>query len=361
MTTNTPDTGTLTEAQGNELFHKAYSEISGTTYKPSEFKDVAPVPDTPVPEKEPTPETPAAPAAVEAPPETPEKPVEEEAKPTTPTQPQQPQTREQLLEKFPEDQREAIRQLYGQLDLEAQRSRSTAGRLAKEQKQRQQVEQELVKLRSRGAARTQDPALAEQAKADYTKQIAEWQQLVEAEPTVAKAIDALTDAKVKDVQSELSKLRSELDSRDEVGQQHQFENEKQREWNTLIEAVPNAPDVIRSQEFIFWKDNIAPPGLKQLAESSIDHRDALFVLQQYSPYAMWVNEQRNGKPAPTNPAPAASTVADQISNVRQDKVSPIVQGGVVKPNTSAQPGNEFSAEVGEALFREAYKKITNKS
>ena len=356
MTIENQAAAPLSEKEGEELFLKAFSEIHSTEYKPSEFKDSPPVEDTP-----PAQDTPAQETQEEVAPAPTEPENKEETQPEEPAKssPQQPATYEQLIEQFPEDKRDLVKQLVLAQQRVEQQHRSAQGRLAAERKQRHQLERELSQLRSRtGASSPQDPALAEQAKADYEKSIGEWKQVVEAEPTLAKAVDALTDAKVR---SAVEGLRSELDGRDEVYQRQAYEDEKQREMNLLLEVVPNALEVARSPEFMFWKENVAPPGIRQLAETSINHLDALSVFQQYAPWATQLNEHRTAQGAtqaqPTTPA--APTVADTISKTRQEKVSPVVQGNPAKPQTAPALGNEFSDEEGQKLFEEAFRKIIN--
>lgn len=339
--TTTPETqtGTLSEEEGNDLFHKAFSELT----------EEAPVqePATPVEKEKPAVETPAK--------------AEEVVTDTTtttppPAQPTQPATIEQLIEQFPEDKRSLVQQLITERNLAEQKFKSHQGRLAQERKQRLQMERELVTLRSGGASSTQE-ALAAQAKVDHTKAIDEWKQVVEAEPTLAKAIDALTDAKVGDVEK---RLRGEYERGEEFRQRESHEEEKQREWNLVIEAVPNTVDVISSPEFRHWKENIAPPGVRNLIENSIDHRDALFVLEQFAPYAMWVHNQKNGtQSSQASPAPT-TTVADKISEQRENKASPVVNGGIVTPNTTPALGDTFDDDVAARLFAEAYKKIKSR-
>ena len=155
--TTTPETqtGTLSEEEGNDLFHKAFSELT----------EEAPVqePATPVEKEKPAVETPAK--------------AEEVVTDTTtttppPAQPTQPATIEQLIEQFQEDKRSLVQQLITERNLAEQKFKSHQGRLAQERKQRLQMERELVTLRSGGASSTQE-ALAAQAKVDHTKAIDE--------------------------------------------------------------------------------------------------------------------------------------------------------------------------------------------
>lgn len=357
---NTPNetpTGTLTEKEGNELFYKAFSEISGEEHKPSTYNTestpvVTEALETPDTEKPETPVEKVAPAATEV--EAAE-PAKSTTTPPAATQAPAP-TIEELLEQFPEDKRAFVQQLIVDRNLYDQKFKSHQGRLAAERKQRISAEQELIKLRGRGASSPPDPALAAQSKVDHAKAIDEWKQVVEAEPTLAKAIDALTDAKTRDVET---KLRAEMTSEQEARQFQATEEAKAREWSLVVDAVPNVTDVIRSPAFQYWKDNIAPPGIRQLAENSVDHRDALFVLHEYTPYAMWVNKQEDIRAGVHQPATTATSAveADKISAQRARKASPVVPGAAISPNVTPEVGNTFDEITADRLFAEAWAKI----
>lgn len=356
MTTQ-DNAGALTDKEGEDIFYKAFSETLGKEFKPSVFRDESNE-EAPVVVDETVPETP---------PVTEERPTEEVENKETPADKKAPEQSaakppvansvDSLLEQFPEDKRDLVKQIVFRADLAEQRYRSHQGRLAAERKQRQALEQELVKLRTRSAP-PQDAVLAEQTKADFEKSISGWKEVSEAEPTLAKAIDALTDAKVKSAEA---RVRAELESRDELYTQYAQEDEKQHEMNMLLEIVPNALDVIRSQEFQYWKANVAAPGLRNLADNSINHQDAILVLQQYAPWALELDKQRNPPQAPQDTPPAAdTTVADKISNSRKDKVSPVVTGPKVKPAVTPEVGHEFDDDTADRLFLEYSNKIRNK-
>lgn len=361
MTTPNDTAGTLSEKEGEDLFQKAYSEISGREHTPSSFVAETPAVEQKVetpstePEASTEPVVEAAPVVVAS---------TEEAKttPTTPAETKAPaSTIEGLLEQFPEDKRDIVKQLLNERNLAQQQFRSHQGRLAAERQERRKAEQELVKFRTRGASSPQDPTLAAQTKLDHTQAIAEWKQVVEAEPTLAKAIDALTDAKVSGVKQE---LRTEYDKAEELRNTQDLEDRKAQEWELVVQAVPNVVDVVRSKEFGYWKDNLAPPSVRHSIDNSIDHRDAIHAIQQFAHYATWLNEQNGTGKAQTqaaNPQVVTTpTVADQISEHRNEKPSSVVKGGVARPNVSADPGNEFGDDVAERLFQEAYKKVTQR-
>src|SRR5574338_73780 len=176
MTTETDKGKTLTEQEGNELFAKAYAEVQGTEYKP------------PLPVDSP----PEVAATEEVPVETPETPAEKEEKVVEEVvekkeEPKAQVSFDDVLSAIPEDKRDFVKQLFVERNLAEQKYKSHAGRLAAERRELAQLKQELNKLR-KGASSPQPNAVAEQAKADHAKALEEWKQVVEAEPTLAKAV-----------------------------------------------------------------------------------------------------------------------------------------------------------------------------
>lgn len=156
--------------------------------------------------------------------ETPEPEPEEKA--TTEEEVQTPpeESVEQIVESLPEERREFVKQLLEERARAEQQFRSAQGRLAAERRQRQHIEQEIAKLRSKlGGSVPQDKVVAEQTKAEYEKTISEWKEVVEAEPTLAKAVDALTDAKVGEA---LKVVRAELAGRDELLERRAIEESR---------------------------------------------------------------------------------------------------------------------------------------
>ncbi len=346
MTTETDKGKTLTEQEGNELFAKAYAEAQGTEYKPPVQVDSPPVEEVVATEEVPTEEV------VPTEKEKPEEKVEEVEKKEEPKA--QPSL-DDVLNAIPEDKRDFVKQLYVERNLAEQKFKSHAGRLAAERRELTQLKQELNKLR-KGASSPQPNAVAEQTKADHAKALEEWKQVAEIEPTLAKAVDALTDAKVGDLEK---RLEARTTSEKEAADIQRAEEEKHREWELLVEHVPNVADVIGSKEFHYWKDNLASPAIKNMAENSVKHQDCIFVLQQFAPYAIWLNEQEAAKNKSPDPKPSTEA-ADKISETRKDKVSPVVNKGQLPINTSPNVGNEFGEEVAEQLFAEAYNKIKNR-
>lgn len=351
--------GSLTDKEAAKIFRDAYSDIHksqgriNNSYEAPSYEE--PVTPAPVEQATPTPSTdPVTPV------------VQPEAQPATPeaaapAEPPKPKTIEEIVKELPGEAQSFIQNVLNERALAEQRYRTTSGRLHKTRQEYNDNLRELAELR----ARVTKPTSAEeaQAKVDHAKSIDEWRQVIEAEPTLAKAVDALTDAKVSVVRNELTELQKSLAARDTAANETQFELNKQQEWDRLTQAVPNIQDVIQSQEYRYWVNNVAPPTIKKMAEESIDHRDALFVLQNYHPYAVALNEhmQKTSNPQPSAPSqPVQATTpnkADEIANQRNNKpVAPVSQG-VPPINPAAARTGLDSAEAVNDYFEQAYKKI----
>lgn len=370
MTTNieTPATpaGSLTQKEADKLFRDAYSDIAKSQgrdvrYEAPSYEQDEPVTPAPVAEKTPSAEpAPAPEPAQAAQPETPPiatTPASEEPK---------AKTIEEIIKELPGEAQTYIQNVLAERNLAEQRYRTTSGRLHKTRQEFNENLRELAELRAR-ATKPSGSAEEAQAKVDHAKSIDEWRQVIEAEPTLAKAVDALTDAKVSAVRNELITLRESLSAREAAANETHTEATKQQEWDRLVQIVPNIEDVIGSKEYKYWINNVAPPKLKEMAEESIDHRDALFVLQAYTPYAVALNEhmqKQSQSAAPASPAqpaqPAAPTRADEIAIQRQNKPVAPVAPGAPPINPAANRTGLDSEQAVQDYFEQVYKKVKGK-
>lgn len=359
----------ISEKEANDIFYKAFSETHRNEgritedYKPSTFVD--PTPATPAP-LEPEPATPATPAvepsSVPAEPATPAVATPEPATPAAPAK--QPQTLDEILAGFPEDKHDLVKTLISQRDLAEQKFRSTSGRLHQERRDKLQRERELQELRTRVAPKPQDPALAAQAKLDHDAANAQWNKVKEVEPTLADAVDARINARVRAITDD---FEGKLDARVNPLYEHTEEDFRQAEWDKLVELVPNVGDVVRSPEYQYWIANVAPPGVRKLAEDSPRHEDSVVVLQNFAPYAQHLWDLRNPRqaapaaPSPVAPSTPESTAqADAIADKRNSRpVAAVVPGG--NPAMNIQPRRDIlDQDMADKLFEEAYKKVKGK-
>lgn len=368
--------GSLTVKEANKLFRDAYSDIHKAQGRiqnnydaPSYEQDepsaapVAPVvsPSTP----EPTP-TPAAAAPAEQPATPPAAATPATPAPAAPVQ----KTLEDMVKELPGELQTFINQTIAERNLADQRYRTTSGRLHKTRQEIADRQRELMELRTRVAQPTQ-PSVEAQSKIDHAKSLDEWNAVIQAEPTLAKAVDALTDAKVAAVREELTQLQKAIDTREQSNADFQKDQYKRTEWDKLVQRVPNVADIVQSPVYRNWIENLAPPQVRKIAESN-DHEDALFVLAAFHPYATWYDQQERaarGQPVqsgqPTTPAatpatPAAPTRADEIANQRNNKpVTPV--GTSVPPiNVGANTGALTSQEAINEYYAQAYDKVKKK-
>lgn len=366
MTTET-NTAQLTEKEANKIFREAYSDIhksqgritnnyDAPSYeepdKPAVVQEVTPSTLEPTPT--PTPAAPAEPAATP--------PAAAAPTPAAPSAPAQKPI-EELIKELPGEAQQFIQKIMSERDLADQRYRTTSGRLYKTRQEYMERQRELMDLRTRVS---QPPsAVDQQAKIDHAKSLEEWQAVIQAEPTLAKAVDALTDAKVGAVKDQLTQLQTQLSARENAQTEEQRELTRQQEWDKLTQIVPNVQDVLLSKEYKYWISNVAPPAVQKMAAESNDHQDALFVLSSYHPYAVALAEQMNKQNAPAAPSapvtppanPPAPTRADEIANQRQNKPLTPVSSSVPPINLSA--GGELNMKDQssiDAYFLQAYEK-----
>lgn len=357
----------LTAKEADKLFRDAYSDIhksqgkSTTGYEGSSYDDV-PVVATPVIEPS---TTPPVPDPVVAAPAEPATPTQSAAAPSTPETPSAPvqKTIEELVKELPGDAQQFIQKIMAERDLADQRYRTTSGRLHKTRQEFLERQREVAELRTRVAQ--PQPSVEAQAKIDHAKSLEEWQAVIQAEPTLAKAVDALTDAKVGAVAAQLTKLQTDLEARSNATNEYNQALNREQEWDKLTQRVSNVQDVLSSPVYKDWIAHRAPPYIQKMATESVDHRDALFVLETYMPYAQAVQEEMNRRtnpaapstPAATPAAPTTPTRADEIANQRNNKPVVAVVSGAPPLNVTAQRGDLGSAEAVDDYFAQAYAKV----
>lgn len=365
----TENTAALTEKEANKIFRDAFSDIHKSqgriqnAYEAPSFESeepaAPPVVETPPSTPAPTPAPEPAPAA----PVTTPTPAPATEAPAAPVQ----KTAEEIIKSLPGEAQTIIQNILNERNLAEQRYRTTSGRLHKTRQEIAERTRELAELRTR-ASKPND-AVEAQAKVDHAKSIDEWRQVIEAEPTLAKAVDAFVNAKVGEVRSELTKLNENIGAREAADRDYQSEVTKQAEWDKLTAAVPNVGDVLQSQEYRHWISNVAPPYLRKMADESIDHRDALFVLGQFHPWAVGLDEHRRKQATPAEPStpaatpapPAQPTRADEIANQRNNRPVVPVTPGTPQLQVGADRGGAFtSREAVDDYFEQAYKKIKGK-
>jgi len=244
------------------------------------------------------------------------------------------------------------------------RNRSDSGRIAALQRKLGDVERE----------RTRTPAPQKPAPAAQPKPTPEgWTEVVKSDPELAKAVEARVKS---EVDTAVDAVKAEIQELRETAVEPLHENERQRymaqERESLKRAVNNYEEVTGSPAYREWLDNYAAPGVRKLAYESLDHRDAITVLQNYAqdmirlgfaeaPKAPVV-EKKPDTQAPVVPAAPDTSAADKIEAAR---AAALKAPSVVSASTPTPSGGGLSGPVSkddaERIFLESYNKITKKT
>lgn len=280
---------------------------------------------------------------------------------------------------LPQDVQDKIRKEIETRSLAEHRLKSDVGRQNALQQKSLRLERELADLRSR-VLKPQDPELAAAAKADQAKSLADWNTLIEADPSLAKAVETRIQAELSALEQ---KFEQRINAQTDPLYQHSLDTYAERERQLLQSEVPNYQEVISSPVFSYWVSNIAAPGLQKLASDSNDHRDAITVLKAYSNDAQGVYEflvntgqmqalpvQETAKTEPAKQVEVKDTShADKVAQSRQQKVqtAPVIP---TSPNPIATPkanslGTSRPGDAADlddaatlAMFEDAFKKYS---
>jgi hypothetical protein len=257
-----------------------------------------------------------------------------------------------------------------------QKWRSDVGRQNALQQKLLEARKQLATLSSQ-VMKPQDDNLAAAAQGDHAKSLAEWNQLIEADPNLAKAIDLRIRAETAQLKAE---TQGQIKATVDPLYQHTEQNHVEEQRRILHDNVPNYQEVIKSPVYQYWFNNHAAPGIQNLARSSADASDAINILKMYAQEAPHVyNEMVNRGMLPreeatvTQPArsvPAQDTaLADKVAKTREEKVTqaPVVtsvQTPVVATSanslSNSKPGQaiDLDDEYVKQLFEAEYKKNT---
>lgn len=355
-----------------KAFAEAYNKVTGRSDQAKTVTEPdKPALETPV---EPEKETPVAQETVVK--------EDKETVTETPAAKEEPQKKDDpyaWVGALPQDIQDKIRKEIDSRSLAEQRLRSDVGRQNALQQKSLRLERELADLRSK-VLKPQDPELAAAAKADVNKSLAEWNTLIEADPSLAKAVETRIQAELNALEK---KFEQRINAQTDPLYQHSLDTYAERERQLLQQEVPNYQEVIASPVFSYWVSNIAAPGLQKLASDSNDHRDAITVLKAYSNDAQGVYEflvstgqmqalpvQETAKTEPAKQVEVKDTShADKVAQSRQQKVqtAPIIP---TSPNPIATPkinslGTSRPGDAADlddaatlAVFEDAFKKYS---
>lgn len=376
----------LSSTEAEELFNKAFTE-SLTGARVSAPAEVVPAAVEATKELEPTP-------AVEQPPEVvTEKPVEvveqkkeEEPKPADGDAPK-PDDPFAWISTLPDDVKSRVQSVVTERNQFKHQADSDRQRVIALNKKSMSLDRELAALRSKThkpQANDDTPPAANQRVQDTPpKNRAEWEQLLQADPALAQAIEGrvqdMVEARLKAAIGDFDRTTQERVQQAiaplEVSQQNVRYNE---EMDLLLQQVPNAMEVLQSDQYKHWYANYASPSMRHIAENSIDHRDALDVLYAYSrdlptvindlvaqgkmeapQQAEQATQKQKQEEVPT--PKADTTKADQVAKQREQKLNqaPVVQQASTVGIPSAQAPRGSQADLEDpaviALFEKAFK------
>lgn len=339
-------TENITIEQAEALLNESFAKLQNQEPKPAtQVVEPTPAP-SPTPEPTPTPEimpaepaTPVEPAEGVTPP-----PAVETSTPSTPS----PDNPYAWVDALPDDIKQKVIGEINERFKHEHQARSDAGRV--KALQRKLLEQEKNAAQRKPAT---EPAPAERQPSTPES----WQSLAKGDPELAEAIEARVKS---DIDAAVSSIKNEIQERmkQDVAPLHEQRVIAYREaqFNELKKMVPNVEDVIGSREYAAWLQNDATDNLRHIAATSMDARDALFVLQAY---ANDMHRMGLDKPPVAPPAPAAHTKADDIAAARQQQLQtqtpkPAVQ--VAPVGTGKTANGPMTKEDAEAYFAQVVAK-----
>ena len=276
--------------------------------------------------------------------------TEETVKPAEEVQETQtPANSDDWLSGLSEDVRGKVSEKLELLAKAEQRIRSDDGRVRAFQKQAEDLKAKLMQL-SQPQQQTAAPTTPE-----------EWQQLIEHDPVLAKAIEGQLEARVK---AEIQELRrttiDPLVAVQESYRQAGREELVQRERAKLEQIVPDAFSIIQQPMFQGWLDNEASPIMKRMVTESEDHRDYVAVFNQFA--IDMINSGRITPDAPTESQPVIDPQkAKAISDNRERRLSQApVSGKPVTPNVNVDSSGPLTVEQADNMLLSLLKKRNNK-
>jgi len=270
---------------------------------------------------------------------------------------------------LPREVQEKVLSIAQEAQYHQQRWRSDIGRQSALQNKLTEARRELARLSSQVRTPQEDTDLAAAAKGDHSKSLEEWNQIIEADPNLARAIDLRIKAEVSQAKTEIAR---QVDANIDPLYQHNAQAFVEEQNRILHEAVPNVDQVLQSPVYNFWINNRAAPGIRQLATTSTDASDAINVLRVYAQEAPSVfNEMVSSGliPAPqqgqvqAQPAQPAqqqtvdTSVADKVAKVREQKVhaAPVVPVAPVAAPTTSMATTLANSKPGQAIdLEDAY-------
>ena len=365
--TNLQTEGTFSESNGlkpNEISlddaEKLLSQSWGKSVEDVKKIDLsAPVAD-PVPEPEKVEPTPAPTETAT------QEPVAQSTPPNpTPDQPTDPYAWLQKIED--EELRNKIgEEIRAKLDAE-HRFRSANGRVSAFQHKALELQRQLAEA-TLNRARNSPPS--DSAAPSTPKTAKEWEALIETDPDLAKAVDARFDSKLQEIEQRFQKQFGTLkESTIDPLYEHQSIQYLQREQELLLQAVPNYQEVVTSEPYKMWLNNLSP-SMRSAVDTCQNHQDAVRYLRMFA-----YDLQASGmvppppqqaapvpaKPSTTQAAPLTTEQADKLQKDREARLTtPAVTTSVPTPVPATAHKNEISLEDAEALLEKYWEESAKK-
>lgn len=230
--------------------------------------------------------------------------------------------------------------------------RSDAGRMAA-------LRQQNLELQRKAASRPSEKTAISKQEVDNDKSLTDWNTLRDADPALAKALEDRVTAETSAIKQQ---FQEQLKATVDPLYQQTASNYRDQQLDLLQQSVPNYQSVMNSPEYSFWIEHVAPPALRNTANSSVDHQDAIAVLRAYAMDAESVHHElvRRGmvQAAPVQQTQAVvKTVdksgtdtahADKVAQARAQKVQAAPKV-TESPNPIAAQPSGLSGKTGDGI------------
>jgi hypothetical protein len=266
---------------------------------------------------------------------------------------------------LPKEVQEKVLDIANQAQYHQQRWRSDVGRQSALQSKLTEARRELASLKANRNTPQNPAATAATGATPPVQTTEEWKQIIEADPSLAKAIESRIQAEVSQAKADLNR---QIDANIDPLYQHTMQTFVEEQQRILRDAIPNVDEVLQSPVYKYWINNVAAPGIKQLAETSTDSSDAINVMRIYANDAQGVYEymvrngmmhplpsqqqvQQQAQPAPQQVQSSAPTLADKVAKVREQKVhaAPVVPTAPVAAPTTSMATSLASSKPGQQI------------
>lgn len=272
--------------------------------------------------------------------------VEEEATPS--------EQEEDWISKIPDELRDKVSSLLTDRESLYNNYKALHNRLAPTQRQladaqRRLREREQLDLAPKTQPAPKNDSSEKQASGDPLEKDELWSKIEESDPVLAEALEKRLASKL---QQEREALRKEFRDSLTPLQEKNTSEEFNRELDTLLSVVPNAPEVLQSPEYNGWLE-AQGPAIRSM-HTSPKAQDAIRLLQLYSFDAqqMYQQSQQYQNRQPANQTDTSE--ADRIAAERRDRLAnPVPTTGTRPTAPKAKPLD--TAESLEKLFNDTLK------